>query len=419
MHLDDNQGFWRLWASTASANLADGVLLAGLPVLATTVTTTPALVAGVQVALMLPMALCALPSGVLADRHDRRLLLVTANAGRAIGLGVVLTMLGVTAAWAGADWRLVAIYTAAALAGSTEILADSAAETAVPGLVGRAGLEKAHSRLIGTQVVLNDAVGAPVGSWLATIGFGWTLGIPAVLYAVAGLVVRTLRLPAAPSAGPGGVTTSSVQNDIRAGTSFVWNHGLLRRMAFGNMAMNLGNTAFFAVAVLILIGPMGLPRSAFGFFLSLLALGGVVGSLVAERVVARLGQAVTVKSGPVVLGAGYGVICLTVNPIVTAVAAIGIGASGMLWNVANRVVRQRATPDAVLGRVTATMKVLALAMTPVGAVVGGAVGQWLGVRAVGYVAVGSAAMAFLALWGIPDHPSPMPNQVFDTPHRTR
>jgi predicted MFS family arabinose efflux permease len=328
-------------------------------------------------------------------------------------------MLGVTAAWAGADWRLVAIYTAAALAGSTEILADSAAETAVPGLVGRAGLEKAHSRLIGTQVVLNDAVGAPVGSWLATIGFGWTLGIPAVLYGVAGLVVRTLRLPAAPSAGPGGVTTSSVQNDIRAGTSFVWNHGLLRRMAFGNMAMNLGNTAFFAVAVLILIGPMGLPRSAFGFFLSLLALGGVVGSLVAERVVARLGQAVTVKSGPVVLGAGYGVICLTVNPIVTAVAAIGIGASGMLWNVANRVVRQRATPDAVLGRVTATMKVLALAMTPVGAVVGGAVGQWLGVRAVGYVAVGSAAMAFLALWGIPDHPSPMPNQVFDTPHRTR
>lgn len=419
MHLDDNQGFRRLWASTASANLADGVLLAGLPVLATTVTTTPALVAGVQVALMLPMALCALPSGVLADRHDRRLLLVTANAGRAIGLGVVLTMLGVTAAWAGADWRLVAIYTAAALAGSTEILADSAAETAVPGLVGRAGLEKAHSRLIGTQVVLNDAVGAPVGSWLATIGFGWTLGIPAVLYGVAGLVVRTLRLPAAPSAGPGGVTTSSVQNDIRAGTSFVWNHGLLRRMAFGNMAMNLGNTAFFAVAVLILIGPMGLPRSAFGFFLSLLALGGVVGSLVAERVVARLGQAVTVKSGPVVLGAGYGVICLTVNPIVTAVAAIGIGASGMLWNVANRVVRQRATPDAVLGRVTATMKVLALAMTPVGAVVGGAVGQWLGVRAVGYVAVGSAAMAFLALWGIPDHPSPMPNQVFDTPHRTR
>lgn len=419
MHLDDNQGFRRLWASTASANLADGVLLAGLPVLATTVTTTPALVAGVQVALMLPMALCALPSGVLADRHDRRLLLVTANAGRAIGLGVVLTMLGVTAAWAGADWRLVAIYTAAALAGSTEILADSAAETAVPGLVGRAGLEKAHSRLIGTQVVLNDAVGAPVGSWLATIGFGWTLGIPAVLYAVAGLVVRTLRLPAAPSAGPGGVTTSSVQNDIRAGTSFVWNHGLLRRMAFGNMAMNLGNTAFFAVAVLILIGPMGLPRSAFGFFLSLLALGGVVGSLVAERVVARLGRAVTVKSGPVVLGAGYGVICLTVNPIVTALAAIGIGASGMLWNVANRVVRQRATPDAVLGRVTATMKVLALAMTPVGAVVGGAVGQWLGVRAVGYVAVGSAAMAFLALWGIPDHPSPMPNQVFDTPHRTR
>lgn len=250
MHVHDKHEFRRLWASTAAANLADGVLLAGLPVLATTVTTAPALVAGVQVALMLPMALCALPSGVLADRHDRRLLLMGANAGRAIGLGVVLMMLGLAVAGQGADWRLVAIYAAAALAGSTEILADSAAETAVPGLVGRAGLEKAHSRLVGTQVVLNDAVGAPIGSWLATIGFGWALAIPAALYAVAGLVVRPLRLPTAPSAGEGGATTSSVQNDIRAGTSFVWDHGLLRRMALGNMAMNLGNTAFFAVPFL-------------------------------------------------------------------------------------------------------------------------------------------------------------------------
>lgn len=163
---------------------------------------------------------------------------------------------------------------------------------------------------------------------------------------------------------------------------------------------------------------MGLPRSAFGFFLSLLAVGGVVGSLVAERVVARLGHAATVKAGPVVVGAGYGVICLTVGPIVTAVAAVGIGASGMLWNVANRVVRQRATPDSMLGRVTATMKVLALAMAPVGAVMGGAVGQWFGVRAVGYVAVGAAALAFLALWGIPGNPAPTSAQVFDTAGRS-
>src|SRR5690606_25206158 len=123
--------------------------LAGLPVLATTVTTSPTLIAGVQVALMGPMALAALPSGLLADRCDRRTLILVADLVRAVGLVVVL-LLG----WH-EQWRLAAIYLAAALAGSTETLADAAAETAVPDVVDPHRLGPAHSRLMGSQMVLN------------------------------------------------------------------------------------------------------------------------------------------------------------------------------------------------------------------------------------------------------------------------
>lgn len=190
MEEQSRAGFRRLWLSTGSGNLADGILLAGLPVMATTVTTSPSLVAGVQVAFMSAIAVAALPSGVLTDRHDHRNLLVWSNVLRVLGLGAVL------AAVVLGDWRLGAIYAAALLAGSTEMVADTTAEVAVPALVPRTGLAAAHSRLVGTQLVMNDGVGAPIGGWIAAGSMGAGMAVPAVLYGVAAAIVRPLRLPA-------------------------------------------------------------------------------------------------------------------------------------------------------------------------------------------------------------------------------
>ncbi|MGI9017705.1 MAG: MFS transporter [Euzebya sp.] len=391
--------FRRLWASTAAANLADGILLAGLPVVMTTLTTQPAVVAGVQVAIMGPMAMTALPAGVLADRMDRRLLLVAANLIRALGLAVV-----VVAAWR-EEWRVAAVYAAAVLAGSTEILADSAAETSVPALVGHEGLQRAHARLVGTQMVAGDAVGAPIGSWFATIGIGWVLGVPAALYTVAAEVARRLHQPLIRPVER--VAQRCLRRDIREGMTLVWHDPLLRRIGLANSAMNLGNTAFFAVAVLIIIGPVGLPRAAYGLVLAVLAAGGVVGSMSADRAVRTLGQVSVIRAGAIVTGAAYGLICLTANPVVTMVAAFGIGMFGMMWNITNRVLRQQATPDHLLGRVTATMKVMALVMTPLGGILGGVVAQVAGVRSVGYVAVGAAVVAWALMMGIDGSSSQM------------
>ena len=390
MALHSNRtAFRRLWSSTASANLADGILIAGLPVLATTVTTSPVLVAGVQVALMGPMALSALPAGLLADRRDRRTVIMAANVVRALGLVVVLAI-GLRA-----DWRLAAIYLAAALAGATEMLADSAAETAVPDLVPPDRLGRAHSRLIGTQVVLNDAVGAPIGGVLGTLGIGWVLLIPSALYAVGGTIVRPLRLP--PPTSPTAVDLTAVRAslaaDLRQGITFLWRHDTLRRIALANAVMNLGNTAIFAIAVLLVIGPLDLPRSAFGVALALFAVGGVIGTVVQDRVVRALGHRRVMIGGAAAMGVGYGLVCLTADPVVSAVAAVAIGVVGMVWNVASRVLRQRLTPPEVLGRATATMKLLALIATPAGAVLGGVVAEIGGVRSVGWVGVGAAMAA--------------------------
>jgi MFS family permease len=382
--------FGRLWISAGASNLADGILFAGLPVLAVQVTDSPALIAGVAVALMLPMALFTLPAGVVADRFDRRQVLIAGNLVRVLGIGAVL------AAVLAGELQLAAIYAVATIAGGSEIVVDTAAQTAVPVIVEQDQLESAHARLGGTQVVMNDAVGAPIGSFLAGIGAGVVFGIPVVLFAVAAVLLRRLptRRPARERTGD---ALAGLWADVREGAGYLARHAVLRRLAVVSGASNLGNTAFGAVFILLVIGPLDLAPETYGWFLAALALGGVVGSLVAGRVLRSLGHATTIKLASLAGAGAYLGATLTSSPIVMAGCVAALGVISMFWNVGSRVLRQTLVPDALLGRVTASMALVALVATPVGAVLGGVVAELAGVRAAGVLAATTSLLALLLL----------------------
>jgi predicted MFS family arabinose efflux permease len=145
---------------------------------------------------------------------------------------------------------------------------------------------------------MNDAVGAPIGSFLAGMGVGFAFGLPVVLFAVAAVLVRRLPLPPvrAPADGP---LLAGLRADVREGLRELAGHDVLRRLALVSGASNLGNTAFGAVFVVFVVGPLGLPAETLGWFLAALALGGVAGSLVAGRVLEGFGHATTIKGATV------------------------------------------------------------------------------------------------------------------------
>jgi MFS family permease len=384
-------GFRRLWISAGASNLADGILFAGLPVLATRVTDSPALIAGVAVALMLPMAAMALPAGVIADRFDRRQVLVLGNVVRVVGIVVVLA-----AILAGAP-GLAAVYAVAALVGGSEILVDTTAQTAVPALVERDGLEGANSRLGGTQVVMNDAVGAPIGSFLAGMGVGLTFGLPVLLFAVAAVLLRRLPLTRRVDVDRTGPLLAGLRADVRQGTRFLADHAVLRRLAIVAGFSNLGNMAFGAVFVLFVVGPLGLPAHTYGWFLAALAVGGVLGSVAAGPLLRVVGHATTIKLSFAVSVLAYAAASTTSSAWVMAGAASVLGAVSMVANVGTRVLRQLLVPDRLLGRVTASMALVALIATPVGGVVGGGLAEVFGVRAAGAAAVVANLLALALL----------------------
>lgn len=387
-------GFGRLWICTGTANLGDGLLLAGLPVLATELTDSPAAIAGVTVALMLPMVVSALPAGAVADRADRRRILVIGNAARAVAL------LGLLALGILIDLRLALLYAVAVVATSSEVLVDTTAQAAVPGLVPDARLDGANARLVITQVVGNDAVGAPVGALLATIGGAALLGPSAGLYLAAAVAATRLRLPIR-ARGRGAShdlgVVAQVRGEVVAGLRYLLDEPVLRRLALANALSNLGNTAFGAVFVVFVVAVLELPAVTYGGFLVALAGGGLAGGVVAERVLRRTGSGAGIRGGFAVAVVCYAAVALARDPVVVGIIAAVLGAASMVVNVAARTLRQRLVPDPMLGRVTASMAAVALVATPIGAVVGGAVAQWLGVATVGWFAAATNLVALLLL----------------------
>lgn len=171
--------FWRLWSATAVADLADGVLKVALPLVAATLTDSPALVAGVGVALTLPWLLIALPAGVLVDRVDRRAAMVICDGVR------IAVLMALVAAVAAVFGSIAVLCGAAFLLGTAETVHDTAGQAMLPQVVDRELLIRANSRQQAVALTANQFAGPPLGGLLVAIGAAVAFAAPALLWAVA------------------------------------------------------------------------------------------------------------------------------------------------------------------------------------------------------------------------------------------
>jgi MFS family permease len=135
------RGFWRLWSASTLSNLADGVVKVSLPLVAVTLTDSPALVAGIVVAVTLPWLLFALPAGALTDRVDRRAAMLAANTARGSALVVLVAtvLLGYGSIWT--------LYGVALFVATAETVYDTSAQSILPQVVARERLSRANGRL--------------------------------------------------------------------------------------------------------------------------------------------------------------------------------------------------------------------------------------------------------------------------------
>jgi predicted MFS family arabinose efflux permease len=397
--IDDSSAtarFRRLWLASAASNLADGVFKTGLPLIAVGLTRDAAVVAGVTLALTLPWALFALPAGVWIDRLDRRRVVVAVDVVRVLTLGALA---GVIAAGSA---EVPALLACAFVLGTCEAFGDTASSAMLPAIVRRDALERANARLAGTETVLNEFAGPPLAGVLLAAGTGLALGASTAAYAIAAasLLLLAGRYRAVRPAVPPRFRTELVE-----GVRWVWRQPAIRVLTGTGAVMAGAWSAWVAVLPLYMVkpGPGGLSTSEYGLLLTTLALGGLCGTVLAPGVQRRFGLSAVVTCDVLAVIAMVLTPALTSDAYAIGAAAFLGGAGSGMWNVVVVSWRQRLTPDGLLGRVSATGRLLTWGMMPVGAACAGAVAQLVDVRAA-FGLAGAATVGLLfalpAVWRI-------------------
>ena len=390
--------FWLLWSTSTASNLGDGIRLTALPLLAVAITTDPLAIGAVTAASFAPWLLFALVGGAVADRVDRRRLILVGQVARAAAVG------GFAALVAADRAGLAAVYAIALVIGVGEVVVDSALQAAVPHVAG-GDLERANSRLSSAQLLANDVIGGPLGGVLFTVApaipFAVDAGSFALGVVLVGVMVTPLQAPAEPveaagAAGGGRVGGSSMRADIAEGVRFLLAHRLLAGLAGAVALSNLADAAVKGLLVLLVVDRLGAADAVFGLVLAAGAVGGFVGAANAGRLTGAAGRRPVLVGSFLALGAGNAVIASAPRPeLVAAGSFVAMFAVGS-FNVTNSSIRQRVTPDRLLGRVVASSRLPAFGAVPIGGLGGGALARVIGLRpTLGVAAAVSLAIAAL------------------------
>ena len=204
--------YWRQWLASTISNLGDGINAAAMPLLAISLTHDSRLIAGVALTISLPWFALALPVGVVVDRYNRQTLMVATNAVRCIlyvGLAITAAT-GILNIWL--------LYLLLLGVGICEVLFDSSAQAFLPAIVDAEQLPKANGRMYMAETIANFFLGQPVGAVLFALAVGIPFGLDAASFAVAAVLVASIRVRpgALPTPKPMRRTSHSATRSLRA-----------------------------------------------------------------------------------------------------------------------------------------------------------------------------------------------------------
>ncbi|WP_150460667.1 MFS transporter [Nesterenkonia ebinurensis] len=381
--------------------IAGGILFAGVPLVAATLTNSPQEISVISAATQLP-ALIGILAGLVVDRTDRRrlrLVMMGARAGLVLGAAAV-ALTGNLTVWALAGLMLLYAF------GGVFIAAANGAM--VPQVAPRSQLAAANSRIQGAMFVFEDIVGAPIAALLVLAGSFWIFGVPGLLGVLgvvvlwAGLRGRSFRAPQgdpgqADGAGPGGIARAL--GDIREGLHFIIVHRVLRPVFAMSMAANFASAAYFAVFVLWMTGPdspIGVPAELFPLYFTVMAIGAVTATLTVSLLLKQ------VREFPLMLAGFWCMPFLLVvqviwpTPWVMAGTMLLLGYTLTVGNVIAVTLSQKLVPGRMLGRFSGTAQTASSGLAPLGALLGGFIAEIFGfyVLHLGVAAIVAAALVY-------------------------
>jgi predicted MFS family arabinose efflux permease len=379
-----------LLASSWVSNLGDGLALAAGPLLVASLTDDARLVALAATLQWLPPLLFGLLAGALADRWDRRRIVLVVNLVRALVLAVLAATIGT------GHETIILVLAALFVLGTAEVFADSSAQTFLPMLVARDDLAVANARLQTGFITVNQLAGPPLGAALFAAGAVWPFAAQAVVVGAAALLVARIVLPPHPR-DP--ASRSHVGRDIAEGFRWVRHHAAVRTLVLTIFTFNITFGAAWSVLVLYATRRLGMGEIGYGLLTTVSAVGGLAGTASYGWITRRVSLGNLMRIGLVVETLTHLGLALTRQPGVALAIFFVFGAHAFIWGTTSVTVRQRAVPGALQGRVGSVNMVGVFGGLVIGSGIGGLLAERWGVTAPFWFASAGSALFVVLIWG--------------------
>jgi len=383
-----------LLASSWASNLGDGIALAAGPLLVASQTDSPLVVALAVLLQQLPWLLFSLLAGALADRLDRRMLVVAVDLVR----GGVLVLLALSLA--GGAVSITLILLALFLLSTAEVFADTTSSTLLPMLVARSDLAVANARLMTGYITVNQLAGPPLGAALFAAGTAWPFAGQAVLVTLGAMLVARLALPGHDRRED---RPARLRHDIAAGFRWLRHSPAVRTLVLTIFTFNITYGAAWSVLVLYATERLGMGAVGFGLLTTVSAVGGLLGTAAYGWITARVRLGDLMRIGLVIETLTHLVLAVTTSPAVAMVVFFVFGAHAFVWGTTSVAVRQRAVPGALQGRVGSVNVLGTRGGLVLGTALGGVLAQQWGLTAPLWFAFAGSAVFLVAIWRPLEH----------------
>lgn len=374
-----NRAFLLLWGGQAISTLGSASSGIAVTLLILDLTRSPAQAGFVGTLGAVPYLILSLPAGVLADRWDRKRMMILCDTGRAIALGSVPAAL-----WIGHLTPL-QLYLVVLIERTLFVFYNVAQAACLPRVVAPEQLPAARAwnevAFYGVGTLFGPTLG---GVLYQTIGRAIPFLADAISYALSVLSLFAIKLPfqTARDAPP-----RALHGEIIEGLAWVWRQPLIRAMAAlsgGFVFVNAGA----GLILIVLARSLRAPPAAIGAVFSIGAVGGIIGALVGSQIQRRVGF------GPVIIGVLWiaallwPLYAVAPTPVILGIIAAGLYAVEPVYNVVQFSHILPLIPDALQGRVNSIFYLIAVSGAPIGLALTGVLLQSVGVTVTVFIFFG-------------------------------